>query len=290
VADAVSDDGGPGAGAGSTESTPSSAVTPLVAPDAGPGVEHRSYRGRFAAVYGILGAIVVAAVGIFAFVVSGGGPPESAAWSSWQPSGGSSIEQASEIASRVAPQYRLAPGGAQLVTVQANEPTIQNVPLEDVALAGGSGADADYKIISTSKSVVFVLCGLGDRCKIKSGTPSQERARLLRREALELALYTFKYVDGVDNVIALIPPPPEPNTNWALFFQKKEFKNELSHPLSQTLPAPADGKRLVPASVAGNANSQTIERLTRQRWFTSEFRQLQNGNAILVLDPVIAAR
>jgi len=286
----VSDDGSNGAGTGVIESTPASAVTPLVSPDSRQ-VEHRSYRGRFAAVYGVLGAGVVAAVGVFAFVVSGGSPPEGTAWSSWKPTGdGSTLDQASEIASRVAPQYRLASGGAQLVTVQANEPTIQNVPLEDVALAGGSGADSDYKIIPTSRSVVFVLCGLGDRCKIKSGKPSQERARLLRREALELALYTFKYVDGVDNVIALIPPPPEPNTNWALFFQKKEFKSELSRPLGETLPAPADGKKLVPASVAGNANSQTIERLTRQRWFTSEFRQLQNGNAILVLDPVIAAR
>jgi hypothetical protein len=46
----------------------------------------------------------------------------------------------------------------------------------------------------------------------------------------------------------------------------------------------------VPASVVGNQDERTIEKLTRPYWFTSQFQQLQDGNAILVLDPVIVAR
>ena len=34
------------------------------------------------------------------------------------------------------------------------------------------------------------------------------------------------------------------------------------------------------------AESDTIERLTRPRWFKSEFQQLQDGSAVLVLDPL----
>ena len=38
---------------------------------------------------------------------------------------------------------------------------------------------------------------------------SEARHALLRREALELALYTFKYVDGVDSVSVFLPPRPD---------------------------------------------------------------------------------
>ena len=264
-------------------SAPVSSVTPLVnAPEVG----RASYRRRFGAVYAALAAILLGAIALFVFVLVRGSGPAGPSWSTWKPAHGSRAEMAGEIAQHVAPLYRLAPGGAQLVAVQSTDsPEVQNVPVEDVALKGGS----DYKIVATKDAVVYTLCGLGSRCAISSGTPSQARARLLRREALELALYTFKYVDGVQSVIVHIPPPPEPNTSWALFFQKKEFSQELSRPLGETLPGVTDGRKLVPASVVGNADQRVVERLTRPHWFTTQYQQLPDGNAILVLDPVISS-
>jgi hypothetical protein len=255
-----------------------------------PGVEHKSYKGRFAIVYMVLGVILAGGAVFFAAVLVGGASPEGPPWSAWKPKGGNALAVAGEIATHVAPSYRLAPGGAQLVAVKATPPEVQNISVEAVALKGGTAAQ-DYQFVSTDNSVVYVLCGLGTRCAIASGTPSVERARLLRREALELALYTFKYVKGTDSVIALIPPPAnDPNTNWALFFQKKNFDEELSRPLGNTLPTPAAGKKLVPESVVDNQDGRTVERLTRPYWFTSQFQQSQDGNAILVLDPIIVAR
>ena len=210
-------------------------------------------------------------------------------WSAWKPSSGARLDQATSIAGHVAPEYRLTPGGAELVAVQAHPPEIQNVPVEDVVVRGASGSNQDYKITSTKNALTYVLCGLGTRCAITSGTPSVARARLLRREALELALYTFKYVGGVDSVIALLPPnPKEASTSWALFFKKSDFHHELSQPLSRTLPSPLKGK-LAPQNVVGTSDQQTIERLTRPHWYTSNFQQLQDGNAVLVLDPLIAS-
>ncbi len=49
-------------------------------------------------------------------------------------------------------------------------------------------------------------------CSIKEGKPSNERGLLVTREALELALYTFRYVSGVERVIVTMPPPPPGST------------------------------------------------------------------------------
>ena len=66
--------------------------------------------------------------------------------------------------------------------------------------------------------------------------PSRERHALLRREALELALYTFKYVNGVESVAIFLPPPPGPDAQAsAVFLKRGDVKPLLSRPLSKTL-------------------------------------------------------
>lgn len=243
----------------------------------------KDYRHRFRLAYVALALVFWGIVAGVAIVATGGiGGDEGPAWSAWKPEE-KGIDAAREIAAHVGGRYHLQ-SGRQLVAVQASEPEIQNVPLEAVAVRGGSGGDVT--VISAKNSVVYVLCGLGARCAINVGKPSEARARLLRREALELALYTFKYVKGVDSVIAFLPPPPNQKPpSWSVFFRKSELKPELKQPLRATLPdaRPPTAAELKPAE------SDTIERLTRQRWFKSEFQQAQDGGAILVLDPLTAS-
>jgi len=86
--------------------------------------------------------------------------------------------------------------------------------------------------------------------------------------------------------VALLPPPKDKDINWSLYFRRSDFAVELKRPLTSTLPA---RKRLTPARVVASAERDTIERLTRPRWFTSEFQSLQSGDAVLVLDPLIAS-
>ena len=64
-------------------------------------------------------------------------------------------------------------------------------------------------MIDTEKTRLYILCGLGKNCSIEGGKASQTRGRLVRREALEAALYTFKFVPSVDSVLAFMPPAPE---------------------------------------------------------------------------------
>jgi hypothetical protein len=241
----------------------------------------KSYRSRFRIAYVALAVVFWAIVAGVALSVTGGlSRDEGPAWSTWKP-GKSGIDGAKEIAARVGAAYHLA-GGRQLVAVQAHEPEIQNVPLELIAVRGGAGSN-DVSTASADHSIVYILCGLGTRCAINVGQPSEARARLLRREALELALYTFKYIRGVDSVVAFLPPPPNLKPpSWSVYFRKSDFKSELKRPLGDTL---SEAQTPTPATLKP-AESDTIERLTRPRWFKSEFQQLQDGSAVLVLDPL----
>ena len=53
---------------------------------------------------------------------------------------------------------------------------------------------------------MYTLNGLGPNGSIPGGKPSTSARLLLRREALELALYSFRYLDDVDMVVVLLPP------------------------------------------------------------------------------------
>ena len=95
------------------------------------------------------------------------------------------------------------------------EPSIKtaetDVPIRWVAIRGDEAAGEEDEVVETSDSVMYVLCGTGENCAIDEGEPSADRYRLLRREALELALYSFKYTDA-DSVIALLPPSTDTDT------------------------------------------------------------------------------
>src|SRR4029079_13658069 len=83
------------------------------------------------------------------------------------------------------------------------------------------------------------LGGGGGQCTIPEGTPTPERRRLLQRQSLELALYTYKYAD-CGTVITTLPPTEVPSTGTqssgtALYFRKDDFSRELDRPLARTL-------------------------------------------------------
>ncbi len=107
---------------------------------------------------------------------------------------------------------------------------------------------------------------------------------LLRREALELALYTFEYA-AADSVVAFLPPATGADgksVSWAIYFRRADFERALSQPLAATLPA---HERLTPAAL-GRAESDAVERLTTPRAYATSFTAAQDGGAVLVLDPL----
>ncbi len=273
------------------------------------------YAGKFRAAMATLVGIAIGAIAVALVVlVSGGHGASSGKWSDWSPSDDGTLG-AREIADHIAPLYRIS-GTDQLDVV-----TVVNLANAASAAAASASTGAstqpnglqvavrpDPSSSSVSllggKTVAYNLCGIGSsNCTISSGSPSTDRLLLLRREALELALYTFKYVSGVSNVVAILPPGhttqgcsgicPKPNTkattkavDIAVLFLKDELKPWLEQPLRATFP-----EQFPPTVPELGLWRQTpeaglVDQITARGLFSEQVVQAQDGSNLLVLDPL----
>lgn len=202
-------------------------------------------RGRFAMAYLLLGAAVGAGVGTFIVLVQRPAPSPPPPWSSWSPAASSVSSQVLEIADHVGRSYRLASGDQLTAVKVGGPPSDKGVRAIVVPTKDKPKTLADFQPYEKDKSVVFILCGTGKNCKIAEGEPSTTRGTVLRREALELALYTLEYARPIDNVLVFVPPGPgEKTLTSTLFFHRDDLSSRLSKPLRSTLPhaAPLPGR------------------------------------------------
>jgi hypothetical protein len=268
------------------------------------------HAGKFRAAMGLLAGLAIGALAVAAVLLIGGKKGSSSAqWSPWQPSD-SGLTGAREIADHVAPLYRIS-GTDQLAVVTVVN--LANSAAAQAALTSGSpnqtsglqiavqpnSASGQLSLLS-GNTIAYNLCGLGTtNCAIGVGTPSPNRLLLLRREALELALYTFKYISSTANVVAILPPGhtvsrctlcSKPNqhatvkpVNIALLFLRDELSPWLSAPLSATLPEqfPPTVDQMPSAPEAG-----LVEQITARGQFTENIESAQDGSNLLVLKPL----
>lgn len=250
-----------------------------------------AYRGRFGFFYVGLAIVAGAAVGTLVVLLERGSPAPAAAWSEWKPAG-SRERRAGQIGDHVTDPYRL-PSGRQLATVTYVGPPTgpDGTTFQVRALAvrpdtsGGRAEANDIDTINAGGTLMYNLCGLGNACSIPEGTVSSARAALLRREALELALYSFTCVDGIDSVVVLLPPRPDGQGAVAVFLERADVRAQLARPLDETFAAP-----LVPDVGEIPAEElRVIERITRPRIYAFSYLQAQDGSPIMVLAPVPSA-
>ena len=251
-----------------------------------------AYRSRFAAFYVALAIIAGAGVGALLVLVGRGSPAPAPAWSAWEPSG--SVERRSaQIADHVADQYRLPSGKALVAITYAGPPTVTGpdgssfrvpaIAVRPDTTAGRAEAD-DINTLDASNTVMYTLCGLGNACSIPEGKPTLERGQLLRREALELALYSFRYLDGIDSALVLLPPRADGQAATAVFLERGDVRAELRRPLDQTLTAP-----LTPGvGEIQPDEQQVIDRTTRSRVYQYSYLQAQDGSPVMVLTPALS--
>ena len=188
-------------------------------------------KSRFLIAYLALGALVGAALGAFIVLVQRPGPKPPPPWSSWEPGSTTVNSQLLEIADHVGSGYRLADGNP-LAAVKIDNRNLQSIVVSKVAQPK---TENDFDHYDRSSTAIFILCGLGRNCKAP-GQPTTAEGTALRREALELALYTMEYTHPIENVLVFFPPVAAEKTFSAtLFFHRSDLKNSLDHPLRKTL-------------------------------------------------------
>jgi hypothetical protein len=258
-------------------------------PDARPGTEvgfpgkrppPSTHAPRFRMITGALVGVAIGALAATGVLIAGGKPEKGPPWSQWRPDDHSVKDGADQIAKHVGANYRM-PTGDQLVLVTGGPLKVAglDIPVRIALDRSGKTGNADDISEVKGRTAMFQLCGLGPRCAIAKGAASNSRFLLLSRESLELALYSFHYLRGVKNVVALLPPRKGQKPENALLFRKRDYEVSLDRPLAATLPSPPPTLNSLPDS----PEATLIQRLTHPSLFKYSFQQGQDLSALLVL-------
>jgi hypothetical protein len=211
------------------------------------------HRARFRLAYAVLAACLMIAAGVLAYEIA---PTSSSAartdtWSRWQPTL-PGVAAVLDIANHVGAEYRLA-NGQQLSRVKAGYPGTAGVidpsapaeiriPVSTIALALTDAAgQTSYQVVPAYPATIeYQLCGPGRHCEIPAAaggmTPQADAA--LRREGLELALYTFHYIPDITQVVELLPPDKPGGSSRALLLNRDTLLTNVTRPLALTMPRP----------------------------------------------------
>jgi hypothetical protein len=262
-----------------------------------------AYYFRFTIAYSLLALVAAGGIAVLVVVLARPDAVRAPDWSRFEPTG-SSIAKVRQIATHVSSEYK-QPTGRKLVTVlpgplQATRflqtdsgPVSVEVPISALAVqpdvSTGKHEEGDYTAFSAGSTVAYQMCGFStsqQNCGVASSAASANRSRVLRREALELALYTLKYVPGTEAVLTYLPPPADSQAqSTSLLIARKDVKRNLDRPLTRTLTP----KKVVLGVGAGDG--ARIDKLTLSRLFTYDFQTLPgDGTAILVLTAAISAQ
>jgi hypothetical protein len=244
----------------------------MVPPVTRPRTHNVVYGGRFTLAYLILVLVFGGVASLFTYlIVREDSPPP---WSSFRPEGGG-LARASRIANHVAPNYRA--NGEQIALVEAQPPIVQNRVVDAIAIARDRirPVGGGYRSFEpATRTLFYVFCSpLQQDCALPNAT--EEQVTLLQRESLELALYTFKYMNDIDAVVALLPPTGEQNA--AVYLRRRALQRQLEQPLHMTLPGRA------PFTVNTLTDKSAVEELTLHRTFPAYFQPAANGGVMLRL-------
>jgi hypothetical protein len=237
------------------------------------------FRSRFGFVFGVLAGIALCVAGGTALLLGAqeeSGPKLAENWSSWEPDTSRMVDGAEDIAGHVGLEYKLD-SGDQLVSIRSSSLELQG---EEIGVAVRPvGGSLQYM---EGDGLLYILNGLGPNGTIPTGTASKKRGRLLLREALELALYSFRYLEDVTMVAVLLPQSPEATgqerQTRAVFYRPGDLLPQLQVPLTNTL----SPKTPTPATMTPT-EAKRVDDLTLRNLFLASIQPLEAEQNYLVL-------
>lgn len=257
-----------------------------------------AYYTRFSFAYALLAMLAIGGVAALVLILVHVHTPKAARWSTFVPTG-SPLAMKLQIATRVSSEYK-ASTASKLVTVvpsqleapqlvQSNTGQQQavQIPISLIAvqpdLSTGQHEQGDFTFYHPESTVAYSMCGFVDsqqNCGVSTITGADPTG-LFHREALELALYTLKYVPGTDAVITYLPPPANPNAApRAVFIARTDVQPNLRLPLARTL----EPQQILLGG--GVPDGGHVAALTRARIYATDYQTLPgDGTAALELTP-----
>jgi hypothetical protein len=237
---------------------------------------------RFGAAFA--GMALVAVAGVAATAVwslhlggVGAGSGTRVDWSAWQPRR-DGLRGAAEIAEHVwtteAASNR-APGVLPVPFAVATHDVRSALRFHALVVHDRGGS---LRVVSR-KTIGFQLCASPEECALPLDALDQRR--LVRRQALALALYSLSYL-SVDRVVVVLPPRPDDDQLLsALFFDRADLRTSLASPLRETL----NGQPPTESQLDGELG-QRLDRLTVPHQYAVEQVSAPGDDApILTLSP-----
>ena len=257
-----------------------------------------AYYTRFSFAYAILVMVAIAGVAALVLILVHLHTAKQPHWSTFVPTG-SPLAMKLQIATRVSSEYKQSTASRlvtvfpsaldapQIVQSSSGQQQAVQIPISLIAVQADSSTgqheQGDFTFYHPESTVAYSMCGFVDsqqNCGVSTASAA-DPAGLFHREALELALYTLKYVPGVDAVVTYLPPPANPNAAaTAVFIARTDVKPNLHLPLVRTL----EPQQILLGS--GVPDGGHVAALTRARVYTTDYQTLPgDGTAALELTP-----
>jgi hypothetical protein len=234
---------------------------------------------RFGLAYFVLAVGVGVAVGLAIVLIGRGSSHHAATSEGFKPAQSGELG-AKAIARHVDIKYRQA-DGSPIAAVIGQRPNYQGQPLSYYLIRPHDAQDPnhDIAIFTVGNGIMYTMCGFGKNCATSSAETPEE-AQLLKREALELTMTTFKSDSSVQTVTTLLPPLPQ--GALAIIFKRSDLGGWIHKPLSALLP----GSGTLKPGQIGNEEAQRIDTIEAGALYTYDAAQGPDGNPYLRLDPI----
>jgi hypothetical protein len=257
-----------------------------------------AYYTRFSFAYAILVMVAIAGVAGLVLILVHLHTAKQPRWSTFVPTG-SPLAMKLQIATQVSSEYKQSTASRlvtvfpsaldapQIVQSSSGQQQAVQIPISLIAVRADSSTgqheQGDFTFYHPESTVAYSMCGFVDsqqNCGVSTASAA-DPAGLFHREALELALYTLKYVPGVEAVVTYLPPPANPNAAaTAVFIARTDVKPNLHLPLVRTL----EPQQILLGS--GVPDGGHVAALTRARVYTTDYQTLPgDGTAALELTP-----